>query len=263
MLEYGAPYIDQDSTNSRDIALITIAENICEEDAREKFNILIKCGANINVRNHWGDTCLQRVISTANTEDDFEDRLSWITMLIRRGADVDSEDNRGWLITREAYAYNQMDWLFGSGGYRGDLWDAALLSLGFDLLERRNFWPRRPHYTSRYTRQHFERLWAGREDQCPYYHDPPHWPEYRNGPEFRREVSHKSFDWWPDEWIHAKYLDEVHPSEADLVGLRQRDLLGSVSEIVGNDAETDNDDGETHGDDTLDDVYDILDAYQT
>jgi hypothetical protein len=63
------------------------------------------------------------------------------------------------------------------GGYRGDIWDSALFLCGYDTKEFRAGYQRRPNYTSWYTREAFEVLWKGRENDCPYWDDSP-WPKY-------------------------------------------------------------------------------------
>ncbi|KAL9083914.1 MAG: hypothetical protein Q9165_008321 [Trypethelium subeluteriae] len=63
------------------------------------------------------------------------------------------------------------------GGYRGNLWDAALARCGYDINRFREeaVHPRKPRYAPEYTRGYFEQLWEGFESHCPYYHDPPVW----------------------------------------------------------------------------------------
>ncbi|KAI9711511.1 MAG: hypothetical protein M1820_002074 [Bogoriella megaspora] len=91
------------------------------------------------------------------------------------GADIDAVDDFGRSVTDMAYqsVYDYPNW---GGGYRGDLWDAALLQCGYDVYERRLHHARTPQYDGMYRREDFERLWEGREELCPYFDDPPHWP---------------------------------------------------------------------------------------
>lgn len=63
------------------------------------------------------------------------------------------------------------------GGYRGDVWDSALFLCGSNMQEFREGYQRRPNYTSWYTREAFEALWKGRENDCPYWDDSP-WPKF-------------------------------------------------------------------------------------
>lgn len=59
----------------------------------------------------------------------------------------------------------------------GDFWDTIFDRAGCDILSCRNGHPRRARYGDGYTRQHFEMLWQGREEHCPYWDDEP-WPKF-------------------------------------------------------------------------------------
>lgn len=59
------------------------------------------------------------------------------------------------------------------GSYCSDVWDAALYISGRDILRHRAGYPRRPEYTAHYTREIFELLWKGRENECPYWVEEP------------------------------------------------------------------------------------------
>ncbi|KAM0562977.1 hypothetical protein ACHAPJ_001820 [Fusarium lateritium] len=65
-------------------------------------------------------------------------------------------------------------------GQPGDVWDAALHICGYDIAQFRSYRRRRPRYVQGYTREDFEELWMGREDQCPYWDDKP-WPPLKPG----------------------------------------------------------------------------------
>lgn len=148
---------------------------MAEDYARIK--LLIERGANINARNTWGETPLQVAVTSRVCGVYSSPELAKsITLLVSSGADVESKDYRGRSISQSAYLPTQFNTSWGITAYRGDIWDAALSSCGYDLLERRAAYPRIPAYFRPYSRQSFERLWRGREDQCPYYDDPPHWP---------------------------------------------------------------------------------------
>jgi hypothetical protein len=56
----------------------------------------------------------------------------------------------------------------------------------------RNPYCRIPKYNEKYSRKDFEMLWSGFEHLCPYYDDPPIWPEHHclccKSPEEQDEV---------------------------------------------------------------------------
>jgi hypothetical protein len=115
-------------------------------------------------------------VLTACRPGTFKERDGLI-YFIQSGLDVHAKDVQGDSVTQYAY--------FGSArtastsraeddeysGYRGDLWDVALVLCRYDLEGFRRICPRKAHYTKSYSRSDFERLWAGYEDQCPYWND--------------------------------------------------------------------------------------------
>ncbi|KAI1738138.1 ankyrin [Xylaria scruposa] len=138
---------------------------------------LLDAGANINVRDDQGQSCLHRCLRHfwAPLESKWiRKHFDVMRLLVTRGADVYALDNRGQSVCE--VAYSQKDLQYGRrGSYVGDLWDAVLRSCGYDVAEFRRDNQRRANYTDSYTRQDFEAVWKGREDQCPYWNDEP-WP---------------------------------------------------------------------------------------
>ncbi|WKT41236.1 hypothetical protein QSH57_006042 [Fusarium oxysporum f. sp. vasinfectum] len=104
--------------------------------------------------------------------------MDLLMFVIENDGDVWAVDDDGYLAAH--YAYNitcGADYLFCPSA-KGDLWDAALSYFGYDILRVRKYHPRKARYTSGYTRQDFEKLWQGREGDCPYWDDQP-WPSFR------------------------------------------------------------------------------------
>jgi len=95
------------------------------------------------------------------------DEMEAIVLLIQRGANIFTTDNFSRSIFDVAYDCNHNGG-FPQGGYRGDLWDAALAQCGYDKYIREPE-DRVCHYTWTYTKEGFGRLWKGREHLCPYF----------------------------------------------------------------------------------------------
>ncbi|KAI0455707.1 ankyrin repeat-containing domain protein [Xylaria acuta] len=138
---------------------------------------LLDAGANINARDDEGQSCLHRCLRCfwAPLENTWiRKHFDVVQLLLTRGADVYARDNRGQSVCE--VAYSQKDLQYGKrGSYVGDLWDAVLHSCGYDIAEFRQGNQRRANYTEIYTRQDFETIWKGKEDQCPYWNDEA-WP---------------------------------------------------------------------------------------
>ncbi|KAI0857819.1 ankyrin repeat-containing domain protein [Xylaria cubensis] len=138
---------------------------------------LLDAGADINVRDDQGQSCLHRCLRHfwAPLESTWiRKHFDVMRLLVTRGADVYARDDRGQSVCE--VAYSQKDLQYGRrGSYVGDLWDAVLCSCGYDVAEFRRDNQRRANYTDSYTRQDFETIWKGKEDQCPYWNDGP-WP---------------------------------------------------------------------------------------
>lgn len=89
--------------------------------------------------------------------------------LIERGADVFAQNYEGRSVSDVAYGNGPDDGTIGNS-FRGDVWDCALANSGLVISDFRRR-PRRAVYSNRYTRRHFEVLWARNEHLCPYYND--------------------------------------------------------------------------------------------
>ncbi|KAF5687535.1 hypothetical protein FDENT_5282 [Fusarium denticulatum] len=99
---------------------------------------------------------------------DFMELLSY---LIEHGADLQAEDYDGYQPWHYAYgATCEACYLFCPSA-KGDVWDAVLTHLGYDILEKRKQYPRKARYITGYTRGDFEKLWKNQRDKCPYWDD--------------------------------------------------------------------------------------------
>ena len=137
------------------------------------IELLLQRGANVHARNAYGENCLHFFFAKVNKDYLFDiNKLMQILLLLARcGADIDAVNTRGVSVTEYAYIHESV-----RHGFSGDLWDRLLVERGYDLLPRRKAFPRRPTYTVLYPRSGFEEIWAGWEQHCPYYDDPPEWP---------------------------------------------------------------------------------------
>ena len=104
--------------------------------------------------------------------DDHQNMYKVLLLLIQKGADIDAVDDIGICVTEYAYTRGHD---FDNGGV-GDIWDRVLVEFHRDLLASRKACPRRPDYDRYYSGNDFEDLWAGCEQECPYFDDPPQWP---------------------------------------------------------------------------------------
>ncbi|KAF2806383.1 ankyrin [Mytilinidion resinicola] len=173
------PFIDLNPTSYEDTnPLFRLAENCSAGFDATRFKFLLDAGSNIHARDVGGRTCLHiaiRHVKASRTEREY----AALILLIQSGADVFSTDYLGNSISHSAYTCTSDS---RRKGYRGDLWDAVLSYCGYDISAIRKGYPRKtPQYGratfigQAWTRERFERLWKGREGQCPYYHDPPIW----------------------------------------------------------------------------------------
>lgn len=137
---------------------------------------LLDLGADIHVRDEQGDSCLAHFIMSRKTY--FRARVDHDTLkfLIDRGADLHSRGYDGSSVSQLAYLQEYQP-NSALGGYRGDLWDSVLHHCGYNIESFRGNYGRKAWYTEAYTRSHFEELWEGREDCCPYWNDEPWLPE--------------------------------------------------------------------------------------
>lgn len=153
-------------------------------DTLDTIVSLVKAGADVRVRlsrdvnRLKGVTVLHVLVGEAHCPST-RDELESLDFLIRQGCDVREVCDASISVSKMAYKKNQHECqgvLKPVGGYRGDLWDAALVRCGYDLLEFRKEHPRVPRYNEMYRRADFERLWEGLEHLCPYWDD-RRWPE--------------------------------------------------------------------------------------
>lgn len=155
--------------------------------SRSAIACLVDAGADIQAHVQISDpdsrtkrrfTCLHCLVLEAHSPST-NDELESLVYLIQNGVDVRAVDCEGRSVSIVAYKLNYIEPELGLdhfGGYRGDLWDAALATCGYDLLEFRKDYPRTPRYGTEYERADFERLWEGIEERCPYW-DHGRWPE--------------------------------------------------------------------------------------
>lgn len=189
------------------------------------FKLLLDRGADIHTRDPEGRTCLHIALMRAEPYR-LEQGIRTTTLLIQRGADVFATDNYGRSVTDIAYECDHNPW-WSYGGFRGDLWDAALSQCNYGKFIRRPE-DRSRHYTQRYTRQHFERLWKGREHLCPYFYDDPRScpleEKLRENKNETHEPCPKKIEEseesegsqaWEDELSGSKMSDEDHPIDSD------------------------------------------------
>ncbi|RBR17122.1 uncharacterized protein FIESC28_06624 [Fusarium coffeatum] len=138
----------------------------------------VEMGAVINDRAPGGESCLHLVLEFVSSTFVCLERLLF---LLQRGADPHAKDNQGRSVSD--VAYNQLGLRDEIEGSYGDIWDAALHISGWNIvLFRRQNRRRKPRYNLFYTREDFEKLWKGRENECPYWDDIP-WPPLEPGEE--------------------------------------------------------------------------------
>lgn len=156
---------------------------ICKTHTGSSVDILkylINLGANIHDRSSTGETCLHLLMYGNPSGQAVTLLFDCFAYLLQEGADPYAQDNGG--KTASDMAYNPAGHGYVVDGVLGDIWDAALHVSGFDISPFRRIQRRRPRYSRFYTRQDFEELWRGKEDQCPYWDDKP-WPPLEAGEE--------------------------------------------------------------------------------
>ncbi|WYZ42048.1 hypothetical protein EsH8_V_000943 [Colletotrichum jinshuiense] len=165
VFELGAIFVD---INEQDECGRTLLHMCTNNSGFQRMRTLIKLGADVNVKDSYGRTCLQCLVGRLRMIDKCVhiDREALVT-LIEAGANILSQDNEGFSIWEQAAQNNER------GSYARDIWDSVLVSCGYhaqvkDFAERVR---RHAVYTDCYRRYHFELLWAGNEHLCPYYND--------------------------------------------------------------------------------------------
>ncbi|KAI0101384.1 ankyrin repeat-containing domain protein [Nemania sp. FL0031] len=143
----------------------------------ERLRMLLDAGASVHTRTSRGESCLDFFLLQAGIyfayPGQVQDRFLALKLLVERGADVYEVDGLNGSMAENAYTRESCYGMTGS--FVGDLWDAVLQNCGYNLSEFRKICQRRAEYNKNYTRRHFEMLWEGMEDQCPYWDDKP-WP---------------------------------------------------------------------------------------
>ncbi|QGI80866.1 hypothetical protein CEK25_007595 [Fusarium fujikuroi] len=178
-----SPFAYADSSDMRNQDLIP---RVCAESyislssepfqARRQIQILLKNGYDINSPLD-GKTCLHYLMTKEINPclDLILEFMDLLIFVIENGGDIWAVDDAGYLAANYAYDITcEADFLF-SPSLKGDLWDSALSYLGYDILRFRRYYPRKARYMPGYTRQDFEKLWQGREGDCPYWDDHS-WP---------------------------------------------------------------------------------------
>ncbi|OAL29584.1 hypothetical protein AYO22_01998 [Fonsecaea multimorphosa] len=172
------PFVDIESRDSRGRTMLLSVAADCARlrDPVSFLNLLLSKSADNGARDKYGRNCLQLALRSFWHQYQADKVRQCIVFLIRSGADIHSVDGEGISISDEAYK-DPTATMLGSG--RGDVWDAALSVCGYDIRQMRHGYHRLPRYDDTecpiYQRKFFKYLWKGREDACPYYHDPPVW----------------------------------------------------------------------------------------
>lgn len=142
------------------------------------LQLLLERGADIHtLEQQTGRNCLHLFLLRSNKICNLDEKKI-LLLLVQARADIHAADNDGNNVSDTAYREHPDNEIFG--GYTGDLWDAVLSECGHNIAEFRRGFPRKPRYNNIYTRECFEGLWRGREEYCPYYHDPPVWKADEN-----------------------------------------------------------------------------------
>ncbi|KAI3327331.1 ankyrin [Xylariaceae sp. AK1471] len=156
--------------------LLHMCENYGSGFTAEMFSQLLDLGADIDYRDPDGQSCLHECVKNVNHHG-FRRQVAAIHLLIEKGADPHACDDDGFSVSEAAYLRDAhiSEYRYDYGSLAGDLWDSVLQACGYALAKFRRNYQRRGKYTWSYTREDFESLWLGREDQCPYWDDTP-WP---------------------------------------------------------------------------------------
>ena len=193
LLDFGNCFVNANST-AKYLGL-SLLSGVCSSGKwnPESIAVLLRRGADVTDRDGRGRTCLHHCFQPygkwefSSSHDKFLvdigsphpiHRLSeGLILLIQHRADVHAQDGFGNSVS--TYAYMEptgANRLVELSSVWGDVWDFALARCGYDISEFRHKHGafRKARYTTRYTRQVFESLWAGHEHLCPYYTDEFH-----------------------------------------------------------------------------------------
>ncbi len=177
-MDHGATFIDYPESKDIDRRSLhlALARSSIATDMPKKFEVLSRRGCDIHARDADGRNVLMILLQNMGIRSPSlkESLKESLTLLIQKGADVYAYDDDFSSVSEYAYG-NKCPGDCAEYSYVGDVWDAVLSELGYDIRETRKGYPRKPMYTSYHTREEFEDLWRGREENCPYYDDPPVW----------------------------------------------------------------------------------------
>ncbi|KAF5529581.1 hypothetical protein FMEXI_14073 [Fusarium mexicanum] len=169
---YADPSVREDQNLIPNICVDCFLTNDSEPyQALQQIKLLVKHGYNVNSKFH-GQSSLHLLLSSSHPWlKHIPEHVDLLSYLIDQGADMYAEDDHGDQPWHFAYgATCEACYLFCTSA-RGDLWDAVLTCLGYDIPQTRRYYPREARYITGYTRGDFERLWHGQEDKCPYWDD--------------------------------------------------------------------------------------------
>ncbi|KAH9904499.1 hypothetical protein F4778DRAFT_732691 [Xylariomycetidae sp. FL2044] len=144
-------------------------------DEHEKVNTLIDLGADVHCRAPNGKTCLHYyVVRMLSSHLHISERINIMQTLLIRGADPRSVDYYGVSVSCDIYSWDRTVRSSSKGSMDVDIWDSVLQRCGYDIKEFRcKHHPREALYGKDYTREMFESLWKGQEQDCPYWDDEP------------------------------------------------------------------------------------------
>ncbi|KAF5653588.1 hypothetical protein F25303_2132 [Fusarium sp. NRRL 25303] len=142
-----------------------------KHQALQQVRLLVEKGYDVN-RTFSGQVGLHHLFIKSHVWlESITEFMDILSCLIEHGADLHAEDYDGYQPWHYAYgATCEACYLFCPSA-KGDLWDAVLTYLGYDILEKRKAYPRKARYATGYTRGDFQKLWHGQEGKCPYWDD--------------------------------------------------------------------------------------------
>lgn len=152
VLDFGGPFIDLDARDERRNTALFDAIVYSNSHILSKTKLLLDRGSDIHARGARGKTCLHYAVLKAIRPDSFEEEMGLTTLLIQRGANIFVTDDTGRSSFDYAYECDH-DERGPLGGYRGDLWDAALVRCGYGKYIR-DADTRMIYFTEFYTREH-------------------------------------------------------------------------------------------------------------